>query len=433
MNIVLPSARTRISQVPFLFRAADCIDENGIYALSYGKRVAGVFTRSSPKTIVDQRGQLVRIPNGAVLPSVVGGQVSALLEPASENLCIRSEEFDTWSRSAGVSVTVDAIAAPDGTTTADLITDGGALAANQINRVVTATGDGEKCMSLYVKAGTAAQTQVGWRDATVAAWRHLVTVTWSAGVPTLSTFTGAGTLYPVEALANGWYRILFSATGVVAANTNTFFIYPTGSASAVAGTVYAWGAQAENAVVPSSYIKTEGSTVTRNADVLYFDVPALNPPRAMSFYLRGVDRGRPNAASGDSCLLFVGTNESLTDPRWAIFRNTIGGGYQAVHDDGAGISSTAAVGGTAVRGDLIALRGVLGASGTARLGVSINGAAESVSAEASGATLQGAWAGTRLYVNQFGGGLHTQFAYTHVLIAEGVRTMDELRALAGVG
>jgi hypothetical protein len=51
---------------------------------------------------------------------------------------------------------------------------------------------------------------------------------------------------------------------VVAANSHIFGIQPDDLAGT--GDVYAWGFQAENLNVPTTYIKTEASTITRSAD-----------------------------------------------------------------------------------------------------------------------------------------------------------------------
>jgi hypothetical protein len=75
---------------------------------------------------------------------------------------------------------------------------------------------------------------------------------------------GSGSVFAPESVGNGWYRIRFSALGVVAANSHIFGVSPDSLAGT--GTVYQWGMQAENLNVPTSYIPTAASTVTRSAD-----------------------------------------------------------------------------------------------------------------------------------------------------------------------
>jgi hypothetical protein len=366
------------------------------------------------------------IPTGQTQPIQ-----TLLLEPQRTNLCIRSEEFDnaSWTKTGGVTVPATNATAPDGTTTADTISSDGSGTFRHIYRDCTFTADGEKCVAVYLKQGSAALSGIGIFDRTASLTRHRVTVTWTAGVPSLSTLDGTGTLYPVEALANGWYRILISATGVVAANTNALFIYPAGFA-AVAGTVYAWGAQAENAVVPSSYIPTAAATVTRNADSLYF--PFTAPPQAMTVYVRGYEQERANAASPSAAtLMHIGSATGTTDPRYRITRSSVGAGYITEHDP-ASATFTNRVGTTAQRGDLIEIRGSLSSGGSPSIGASVNGGAEVTDGPASAQPLGVAWADTRVYINSRGTDSTGQFAFTHVVVAQGEQTMDTMRQLAGV-
>ena len=361
------------------------------------------------------------IPTGGTLPIR-----TLLLEPQRTNLCIRSEEFDTWTDSNTCNVSADAIAAPDGATTADLLTS--TQIASLRRRSITFTADGEKCVAVFLKAGTSGRTVIRLRDGTAVVDRHQVRVTWTAGVPALSTATGAGTLYPVEALANGWYRILFSATGIVAANTNLFDVFPDDLAGT--GTVYAWGAQAENAVMPSSYIPTTTATVTRNADSLYF--PFTAPPQAMTVYVRGVEMERANSAgAADTGVIYIGSGTSGADPRFLIRKTTIGAGYLVAHDNGITPTATTNVG-SAVRGSVVEVRAVLASTGAVTVGASVNAAAESTNGPSAAQALQGAWAGTRLYLNSEANATPGQFAFTHVVVAQGEQTMATMRQLAGV-
>jgi hypothetical protein len=361
------------------------------------------------------------IPTGGTLPIR-----TLLLEPQRTNLCIRSEEFDTWTDVNTCNVSADAIAAPDGATTADLLT--ATVTASSRRRDVTFTADGEKCVAVYLKQGTAAANRVLLFDTTAATNRHLVTVTWTAGVPALSTASGAGTLYPVESLTNSWYRILFSATGVVAANTNNVRVFPD-PLGAGTGTVYAWGAQAENAVVPSSYIPTAAATVTRNADSLYF--PFTAPPQAMTVYVRFCVQDSANVApSTTSRIVHIGAQTQTTDASLALFRSTSAAGYRFLHDP-ATLTQTGSVGTTAIRGNVVELRGVLSAAGAPQIGASINGGAEGVSAVATAQALAADWADARLWLAGTTG--HTESAaFTHVVVAQGEQTMATMRQLAGV-
>ena len=353
-------------------------------------------------------------PTGASAPIQ-----TLLLEPQRTNLCIRSEEFDAWTSINTCNVTANATTAPDGTVTADLLT--ATLTTSARILTVTFTGDGEKCVAVYLKAATASTSQVLLYDNTAATSRHRINVTWSAGVMTASSGAGAGTLYPVEALANGWYRLLFSATGVIAANTNQVRILP--STTSATDSTYAWGAQVENAIVPSSYIKTGATTVTRNADSFY--LPFTAPPQQMTVYVRGVELGTYAVASGRYVSI---SSAASNNPRLLLLQATAG--PRVFHDNGtANVSSTST--GQPSRNQIVELRGVLSANGAVTLGRTFGGAAEVVASTSAGLTLPSAWSAERIYVNGTAS-VEGQFAFTHVAVVPGIQTMAEMRAIAGV-
>jgi hypothetical protein len=159
----------------------------------------------------------------------------------------------------------------------DLIGDDAAGTLEGYSQDIPFTGDALKAVSLVLAAGTGTSTVVRLRDITAGADRLLATITWAAGVPTVTMTTGEKAGEPV-ALASGAYRVGFQTTSATAANTNSLQVYPaTDAALAVAntGTVYAGGVQAEDAPFPSSYRKTTTATVARSADSLTY--PALWP------------------------------------------------------------------------------------------------------------------------------------------------------------
>jgi hypothetical protein len=350
-----------------------------------------------------------------------------LLEPQRTNLCIRSQELSdaAWTKT-NATITADSTIAPDGTATADTITVTGA--DGRAERAVTFTGDGEKCVSVWIRQGTNAASLFQVRDLTALVTRHTVRATWTAGVPALSTDSGAGTLYPVEAYGNGWYRIRFSATGIVAANANIIRIFG-GVSADTTGTTIVWGAQAENAVVPSSYIPTEATTVTRNADSLYWDIPAL-VPREMTVYVRSVNVGWAVNAGQQARVFFIGSNVVAGDPRFSVLKATIANQLECVYDDGP-TAVSANVSAPAVLNDIVEVRGVLRSDWRTTLGASVNGGAESVVTSATSSGPAAAFNAARLYLS----GLNADnplSAITHVAIALGTKTRAEMRAIAGV-
>ena len=386
----------------------------------------GVFARSGTATFVDRDGVLRTAADGVARDGHwISGERTLLLEAAGTNLCIRSEEFDTWTGIGTTTVTANAIAAPDGATTADLITCSAAGPASAgRSRAVTFTADGEKAVAVYLKVGDGSISTIALFDSTAATMRHQMRVTWTLGVPTLSTAAGAGTLYPVEALANGWHRILFSATGVIAANTNELRIYVNNVAAGVTGnSVYVWGAQAENAAVPSSYIPTAATTVTRNADSLYFPFTAV--PQAMTVYLRSRNVGAYISQTSAARVLHIGDVVGGTDPRFSLVRVAASTAAQVLYDDGVtSVAGNATPSPTPALGNLIEHRGVLSGTWTATAGISVNGGTEVTNTSgASGASV--AWANTRIYFA--GQSESSNTAITHVVIRFGEQSMDTMR------
>ena len=184
-----------------------------------------------------------------------------LIEELRTNLVPYSQDFSdpAWSKS-NVAATADTTIAPDGTTTADTLT------ASSVSgftwQVVSFTGNGDKTMSCFVKAGTAATSVVQIRDATAIANRGYFIITWTAGVPSVVRLT-TGTVLGVDAFPDGWYRLRLLASNVVAANSNQYRFLP--DTTAGTGTVIVWGVQAENGAFATSYIPTTTTSLTRNA------------------------------------------------------------------------------------------------------------------------------------------------------------------------
>lgn len=179
------------------------------------------------------------------------------------NLVLQSEALNAspWSNASdgtntGDGITADTTLAPDGTTSADTIT----ITATASGRAqsVSFIGDGTKAISVYLKQSTPTTTDLQLFDATASIVRHGVRVTWSGGVPALTTVNGTGTLFTPTDVPGfpGWYRIAFAPSGVIAANSNVVYIIP---ANVIGNSVIAWGVQAENAATPGPYIKRGSS------------------------------------------------------------------------------------------------------------------------------------------------------------------------------
>jgi hypothetical protein len=192
-----------------------------------------------------------------------GESLGLLVEEARTNLVLQSQDAATTWVAISAAVTTNTTVAPDGTTTADTITASSST-IGRIQQTITFTGDGDKAISIWLKAGTSPRTAVNIDDSTAGFVNRLgLNITWTGGVATGSTTQG--TLQGIDTYPSGWYRIRALATGLIAANTNRFRIES--DTTNGTGSVIVWGAQAENGAFPTSYIPTTTATVTRAADV----------------------------------------------------------------------------------------------------------------------------------------------------------------------
>lgn len=373
------------------------------------------FARTGEARYFDAAG-VVQVAATGVLRNAhyVAARRALLLEPARTNLCTRSEEFDLWT-STDTTVTANAINAPNGTLTADLVT--ATLAFGTRRRTITFTGDGEKSASIFVKAGTALTPFVSINDSTAGVARHRVRITWTGGVPALSTVDGSGTLYQPIALGDGWYWIGFSAVGVVAANTNTLSVWAGGNTT---GSLYVWGGQVHDQSIPTSYIPTAAATVARNAETLSVAVP--QSWQAMTFYARIPYESGTGFSQGT----YFALKPSAASPVISINRNTTGN-YRISHNNGS-TTVHGAVGSAATLGAVIEIRGIVYADGSVQAGISVNGGAESMGAVSAA----NAFSGTQPDRVEFGSVLNAPLLFSHFLVANGVRSLAQLRSAAGV-
>ena len=208
-----------------------------------------------------------------------------LIEQASTNLALQSNNFTTTWGNSNATLTSGATTSPDGTADAWLLADNSTNGTHRITQSVTVSSGATVSACLYVKQATGRYIFIGLAGPAFTNGGWIIfdpqagTVTQSNGIigtATVVAFT------PVS-LSDGFYRVGVSVT--IAGNTsytlNVALSNATTAASvpSYAGTGtgdYIYQAQIEVAPVCSSNIPTAASQVSRAADVDSQSVSALN-------------------------------------------------------------------------------------------------------------------------------------------------------------
>lgn len=351
-----------------------------------------------------------------------------LLEGASTNLIVQSQDLSTTWTNSGTTLT-SGQSDPLGTATAYLVDDNSAAAAENVSITPTFTTDGvSKAVSLFVKAGTSAASFVRMRDTTAGAERLGLNIAWSNGVPTATA--SMGTHLATVRHRDGWYRIMARTTAVTVANTNTLLLYPAATSALFAtptGTCLFWGVQAENALNPTSYIPTAGGTDARTTDALTF--PFVGRAQSLTVYCRYIQNGTLPFNASDTQLLGLGTASTET-----LFALVNPAGAATVQAQINGTAATAVTPG-ATHGQVVEVVCWLRVTAstktaTAQTQAAVNGVIGTAGAVSSAAVVGDGFTGDTIsLVTNLQGAV---LPYTHVQVQRGIHDMYAMRRLAGV-
>ena len=240
-------------------------DFAGEKTLNNGTGPAITFTRGSVGTFFDAAGVLQTASNDVPRfdhDPATGASRGLLIEESRQNLFERSKEFDNayWTK-INTTVTANAVAAPDGTITADAVFETVDNAGHVVLKVIFAT-DSVCTLSVFAKANGRSKfaLQVGGEQT---ANFDLTAVTATPVAPTGSPSAS------IQSVGNGWFRCSATRQSTVNGNAIIVLLDNSGNVDYVGNAslgMYFWGAQAEAGAFPTSYIPTTTAAVTRSAD-----------------------------------------------------------------------------------------------------------------------------------------------------------------------
>lgn len=228
--------------------------------------VAGIsITRATTGYALTQQGQLVSFPSGSARITDRG----LLVEGAATNDILHSQAFDNAYWTKGALDIGAATTAPDGTTTAQPISEDTSTAQHRFFRTGLTFTAAARTVSIYAKAGTATWLALVMADGTNTFYANFNLATGALGNKHASATSR------ITALANGWHRCEMTATTAATSGGNIQVCMLNTDVAAAAESYLGtsrthtiWGLQSESTAYATSYIPTTAGSATRNADVI---------------------------------------------------------------------------------------------------------------------------------------------------------------------
>ena len=198
---------------------------------------------------------------------------------AEENLLLRSQDFTTTWTKTNANVTADTETAPDGTTTADTITDDSTYGGHRLNNVISMAANTLYTASCFLKENTLQYAYVTLHSDTSQNYAAVVVDLNAGTITQTSNGTSASNVSSsIVSAGNGWYRVSITAQASAGFSRVQVGLSDTGTPSFnIAGvygyvgsgsTIYAWGAQLEQRSSVTAYTPTTTQPVTNYIPVL---------------------------------------------------------------------------------------------------------------------------------------------------------------------
>ena len=238
--------KPKLALIPSAYKAGkvySVLPADGVGDFDFSR--SGQATRVNKDGLIETVGSNVPRLNYPMIDGVVSGCPSLLLEPERRNLITHSEDFSdaSWEK-FNTTITPNSVISPDGSQTASTIesTD----ASHLLYSTVSVTSETLYTFSYFFKSGTkdASSVKVAFYD------------------DTSKAFINTDADKKIVEYPNGWQRIIVNVTTPVGCVSLVSYI----DRSSGIGTFYVWGAQVEQGSYATSYIPTNGGTVTRSAE-----------------------------------------------------------------------------------------------------------------------------------------------------------------------
>jgi hypothetical protein len=277
-------------------------------------------TRAGVATFVGSNGLIQSATADTQRIDYSTGTAGLLVEESRQNLCRQSEDLSVspWNLGAGGAITTNAWVAPDGQTTGDIFTMG--TDASVPSQFITISSSTTYVFSFYINKPltTVAFLRLRFSNATssVSVYLNMSTLTFGSYGSGVSNGV-------VTQVSSDVYRVSVQVTyGATDGGNRLVGFSGTTTSGGLTGDagkdIAAWGMQFEQGAFPTSYIPTEATAVTRNADVATMTGTNFSDwfnASEGTFAATGVLGG--NSINRDLIVASDGTTSNTISIRWA--------------------------------------------------------------------------------------------------------------------